>query len=355
MFWSQLPLRLDEGWPELSPMLSGFAAHSDPIHLRSKSCFQVLVEIRNEKESRLINGGDMPNRSAKSIAAVFASFLASAIFLILTHGAQAAGECISAPNTAGPEGSHWYYRVERTTQRHCWYLLVGHDKLSQSASSTSLHTRKAPAPAASVQRPIADARAELASQAKLEQVNRDQTRTASADQETTELQSDSVDTVSPGAIVATRWPEPSGVSPLINSPPATASYMTADAQANSPAPPPSTIAAAPPATADPSQLRSASIPMLLAVMAGALALAGITASVVLKLAGTRGQTRSPARRERFLEFTEGDKIPLSAQPVVDDLPRRGPFPRDLDQFREAKEKIAEFRQRPSKRAQAEDR
>jgi hypothetical protein len=34
----------------------------------------------------------------------------------------AADECKTAPGSSAPPGSHWYYRVNRTDQRHCWYL-----------------------------------------------------------------------------------------------------------------------------------------------------------------------------------------------------------------------------------------
>jgi hypothetical protein len=38
-------------------------------------------------------------------------------------GAEPAGnDCIAKPNSAPPQGSHWYYRVDRTANRRCWYL-----------------------------------------------------------------------------------------------------------------------------------------------------------------------------------------------------------------------------------------
>src|SRR5215510_9811530 len=33
-----------------------------------------------------------------------------------------ADECKTAPGSAAPPGQHWYYRVNRSDQRHCWYL-----------------------------------------------------------------------------------------------------------------------------------------------------------------------------------------------------------------------------------------
>src|SRR5260370_14112069 len=34
----------------------------------------------------------------------------------------AADECKANPGPSAPPGSHWYYRVNRTDQRHCWFL-----------------------------------------------------------------------------------------------------------------------------------------------------------------------------------------------------------------------------------------
>ena len=36
--------------------------------------------------------------------------------------ASAADECLAGPNKESPAGHHWYYRVDRSTKRHCWYL-----------------------------------------------------------------------------------------------------------------------------------------------------------------------------------------------------------------------------------------
>jgi len=36
--------------------------------------------------------------------------------------ALAAVECLTEPNRDPPEGSHWFYRVDRATDRRCWYL-----------------------------------------------------------------------------------------------------------------------------------------------------------------------------------------------------------------------------------------
>jgi hypothetical protein len=33
-----------------------------------------------------------------------------------------AGDCLAAPNSAAPKGSHWYYHLNRATQQKCWYI-----------------------------------------------------------------------------------------------------------------------------------------------------------------------------------------------------------------------------------------
>jgi hypothetical protein len=34
----------------------------------------------------------------------------------------AAEECLAQPSGPSPRGSHWYYRIDRASNRHCWYL-----------------------------------------------------------------------------------------------------------------------------------------------------------------------------------------------------------------------------------------
>ena len=91
----------------------------------------------------------------------------------------------------------------------------------------------------------------------------------------------------------------------------------------------------------------ASLPVLLAVMTGALALAGITASLVLKFGGAR-RTARRVRRDRIWESTDFDTIRPSARPDADIVPRR-PVPRDLDQVGAADDRVADFYAQLSKR------
>jgi hypothetical protein len=36
--------------------------------------------------------------------------------------ARAADECTAKPSSAAPQGGHWYFRVNRSDHRHCWYV-----------------------------------------------------------------------------------------------------------------------------------------------------------------------------------------------------------------------------------------
>src|SRR6516165_235603 len=37
-------------------------------------------------------------------------------------GEPAAEACKASPGGAAPKGMHWYYRINRATNKHCWYL-----------------------------------------------------------------------------------------------------------------------------------------------------------------------------------------------------------------------------------------
>jgi hypothetical protein len=94
--------------------------------------------------------------------------------------------------------------------------------------------------------------------------------------------------------------------------------------------------------------------MLLAVMTGALALAGFTASLVLKFGGARRTVHLRVRREKLWETVDDDRIGLSPSADADVIPRRPHFPRDLDQPAEPNDRVAKFYAQISKQARAAD-
>src|SRR4029077_19701531 len=68
-------------------------------------------------------GGPMSNPMMFFVPAILVVPLATILSTAQTSLAEpAADECKTEPGSSAPPGSHWYYRVNRTDQRHCWYL-----------------------------------------------------------------------------------------------------------------------------------------------------------------------------------------------------------------------------------------
>src|SRR5260221_11613114 len=254
----------------------------------------------------------MSNRSAKFVAALFASILAGATFTSVTdihaQAAAAADNCLTAPKDKTPAGSHWYYRLERGTKRQCWYLRDENDKSARAAtqdSSTdaapeSAAADPAPPPRPVVRKSVANAHAELTSaQQRIEQEPAavPEPRTVGMASASTFQKSPfqsspaatAADATTPSSTVATRWPDSSGVTSSNTFRTAaaepTAAAPETDQAATPPAPAPVALAAADSSMAK----QSASMQMLFLVMAGALALAGITASLVFRFGRARGR------------------------------------------------------------------
>ena len=66
--------------------------------------------------------GQIP-RPFASIALV-ATLLISAVGVTAPPTTARADDCLTAPNSPAPQGSRWYYHLDRATQRKCWYLTV---------------------------------------------------------------------------------------------------------------------------------------------------------------------------------------------------------------------------------------
>ena len=78
-------------------------------------------------------------------SAAIAGLLFMCGFVLSDNPVQAADECLAAPNAAAPAGSHWYYRLERPTQRKCWYIGEA-GRAVHSASPNLRAAAKPPAP-----------------------------------------------------------------------------------------------------------------------------------------------------------------------------------------------------------------
>jgi hypothetical protein len=67
------------------------------------------------------------------------------ILVMPVHASQAADDCLAKPNAAAPDGSHWYYHVDRATGRQCWYLGSAGRKVPQHAIQDAPSVSPSPA------------------------------------------------------------------------------------------------------------------------------------------------------------------------------------------------------------------
>ena len=300
----------------------------------------------------------MPNRTAKFVSAVFASVLAGTLLTTISHGETvAADNCLSGPKGEAPPGSHWYYRIEHSTKRHCWHLREEDDRQAApqtlAAQQNILPSAKPPAPQANpaTQRSVDNARAELPPQ-----TNRNEEPNtawpAVAQGVTDTSRANATDATAGSAVVASRWPESSGVSPA--SSPRPAQRNLAD---NEPASP--IVRSAPPvtvvthATADASsQNQTGPIPRWFVAVVGPVAFGSIAASLFFKFGRSRNQRRRAvrARRRPVWEQTDDDRIELSDYPDADVIPRRPQFARGIDEASRPHDRMAEFLSPMSRRA-----
>ncbi|UGX98890.1 hypothetical protein G6321_00028775 [Bradyrhizobium barranii subsp. barranii] len=284
----------------------------------------------------------MGNRTAKFISALVGSIIAGAPLAAVsqnapeaTSSANAASDCLASPKGVAPQGQHWYYRLERGTKRQCWYLRAEGGKDSAKAVQTAQAAPDAPtadSAAPQQQHPVQDARAEyLTPQGNTAPT----TPNAPAPAKPAPMQqaaTPSADSNAQQPPVATRWPDASAAAP-------SPAPQAAPAPVASPAPPsakpskspaPVTLAAAD-ATTDKA---TGSLQTLLLVIGGALALAGLLASIIYRFAGGR-RVRVQDRRVNWdnREPHDDGRAPwLEAMPTA--APRaQQPRPVDFDAAR----------------------
>jgi hypothetical protein len=321
----------------------------------------------------------MSNRSAKFIAAIFASVLAGSSFAAMAQdaardnketGAKTADTCLSGPKGPVPAGGHWYYRVDHANKRNCWYIREANksaraapkDSTSSSAASPPAASPSAssvaadpvsPQPSTYVRKSIADARAEFsAPRARVDDLSEPPTTGTVPVAGTANSQAATApDPASPSSPIASRWPESSGVSsssaPRLAAaePPPNPQIQSLQAQQQeaqslqdnaTSAPQPAVTPVALAAAASSPDRQSESMQMLLLTMAGALALAGITASLIFRFGRTRlVQPETRDDRRAIWDSVHADRRSPSMFPdeeaPMEDMPiwRRDPPPRNV--------------------------
>ena len=304
----------------------------------------------------------MQNRTAKFVSAIFASLLAGIPLTTVSHSAvPAADDCLSKPKGLAPEGSHWYYRIDRASKRHCWYLGDQREKLSRAnpQNSAPIADPASPQKETATQRPVTDAYAELP----LPQTRVEQQPNASAWQRTpaTTANTASVENGQPAnapdaktqlSVIASRWPDPSGVSSSVSPAPMTDNSGETAQLNTEQAPLPAVTTSA---TEDlSSEKQSGSVQMLLLVMMGALVLAGVMGSAIFRFGRIRQAGRRQTRNDRraIWDSVDTDRPSPPAYPKADPSIRRIDIPRELRQADDPDDRIAEMLARLSKGAAA---
>jgi hypothetical protein len=290
----------------------------------------------------------MPNRTAKFASAILAGFIVGGLLTTASPGAARAGAgCLSGPKDEAPPGKHWYYRIDHATERHCWYLREESEAVLQAeAPSSSRSVRPvAPSEVAPIQPSVADARAELTPQARVEVPNRDGAPAAARPANAAVIEDNRArpDGEIGGAVIASCWPDQAGAAPSINTAPNTDKTI-ANSSAGSQARRPVLAGQFAAADTSPGTSTYSRAMRLTALTMAALALAGIVGSVIFNSGRGRRPPRAKIRmhRDPILEPTDDDRIALSPQQGAETLPRRRGFARELDRTDDRSHRIAEF-------------
>lgn len=213
--------------------------------------------------------------------------------------------CLSGPQGAAPQGQRWYYHLDRATKQKCWYLRAPGDSAAQAAATPPAATQS-PAPAAAPSR--AAARQPDGTKVQNARAEWPTPQTGDAPDATGSIQQ---------AAQPAPWPQANpGAQQDTPAQPAAMTPPAADAFPAPPsaAPPPPTAPAAAqalqtaqdaaPATKAGAGAAKSSEPVhtLLLVIAGALVLAGVVASIVFRLSARQRTARQDHHARRFVNW-----------------------------------------------------
>ncbi|HZE47379.1 MAG TPA: hypothetical protein VE087_10905, partial [Xanthobacteraceae bacterium] len=249
----------------------------------------------------------MSNRSAKFASALVASILAGANFTAMAENAtkpadtKTADACLSGPKGTAPAGSHWYYHLDRATRKQCWYLGEAKNKTARTVAAPqpaapaaddataadATPSQAQPQPQTAMRKSVANARAEWpspqAAAAPVTTADAAQPGGAASDPGIPGASADATAASSP---VTARWLDASSMAGSNGT-----RHAAAQPSAVEPAAPPrqanAIIPAAAAAVEAPAEKTSSSTQMLLIVMLGALALAGLVSALVFRQTRTR--------------------------------------------------------------------
>ena len=333
----------------------------------------------------------MANRRAIFVSAIFAGLSAGLPLSTTAVRAASADQCLTQPGPKTPPGEHWYYHLEHG--RHCWYVRNqgGSVARASSAEAEAAPPSKAQAPTDETAQTSAleNARDEFpepqggtedntgAAPMKVAAAAAPDQAAPAVAPDTTAIAPRTPVNQQPSADqsseVSSRWPDPSTAVASATPPLAADSATPEPSSRPLPATSPSSAAAPPPPAAGnptaekasvsntPRGQSPASLETLFMVILGALALAGLTASIIYRL----GRARAAARRPRAAIWPTLDEAPtppwseqaipaprLDHQSARDhqDIPRRAAQP---SAAQERMQKIEEILEQLVKQARAD--
>jgi hypothetical protein len=252
-----------------------------------------------------------------------------AISLGATTG-DAADECLRGPNGPSPKGSHWYYRVDRSSGRHCWYLGSEGQKVRSVSERTSQQTRKrvaehsqrteTTAPAPAVRSPAPPAVAETKTVASFFSQywsslfsGAEPPQIATAEDPKLAPAPDASRPASPSA--STNYAQEQDQTDAQDEMPLVWPVLTAAEREAATAPAPGSVPRSVPATASVPALKSQ---YMVAILAGALAIAGVLMALVYRLGAIRFGRRQQQRQSPRWDITTqtADRLPLAPPPLT---------------------------------------
>ena len=129
---TQVYLQCVLGWGSNERMLAARPARIEPLykHFRGIISVQIL-------------------RAMGSIALVATPLVWWCAGVGVLTNTASADDCLAEPNSPAPAGSHWYYHLDRATQRKCWYIHAK-DQPVQPAAAQATSDPASPTPAAPI-------------------------------------------------------------------------------------------------------------------------------------------------------------------------------------------------------------
>jgi hypothetical protein len=264
---------------------------------------------------------------------------AVAISLGATAG-DAADECLSGPKGTAPQGSHWYYRVERSSGRHCWYLGSEGQKVRSVSERTSQQTRKrvaqhsqqaqttTPEPAVRSAAPPAVAETKTVASFFSQYWSSlfsgaEPPKMATAEEPKLAPAPDASRPASPAA--TTNYAQEQDQTEAQEEMPLVWPVLTPAERAAATAPAPGSVPRSVPGSAPRSEPATTSAPVpalksqhMVAILAGALAIAGILMALVYRLGAIRFGRKQQQRQSPRWDITNqtAERLPLAPPPLA---------------------------------------